>query len=159
MRKVIGVKSGTFTIITKAHVKCLEFCKRFCDKLIVVLNDDDYLVRKKGFCAVPANERKTVLEGLACVDQVIVYSGDNEQETLRQIRAEYDEDNYTLSIFHSIETHDKEFIPGDDIADRMIFCPHVESSSTSDIMDRIIRGMGCVSGSNVSADQSCMRDT
>lgn len=144
-KKIVGVKSGTFTILTKAHVECLQFCKRFCDELIVVLNDDDYLIRKKGFCAVPAEERKAVLEALACVDEVIIYSGDNEQATLEFIRADYDEDSYDISIFHSIETHDKEFIPGDTIASRMIFCPNVESSSTSDIMERIVRGMGCES--------------
>lgn len=158
-KKVIGVKSGTFTILTKAHVKCLEFCKRFCDELIVVLNDDDYLIRKKGFCAVPAEERKAVLEALACVDEVIIYSGDNEQKTLEWIRDEYDEDFYDISIFHSIETHDKEFIPGDGIASRMIFCPNIESSSTSDIMKRIVEGMGCESESSVSADQSCTPGT
>ena len=138
MRKqIIGIKSGTFTILTKAHVECLSFCKKYCDKLIVVLNDDEYLEKKKGFCAVPSEERKAVIEHLSSVDEVIVYSGPNEQEILNELREKYSKDKYNLSIFHSVETHNKEFIPGDGIADRLVFCPQYESSSTTDIMERI----------------------
>jgi cytidyltransferase-like protein len=138
LKKIIGVKSGTFTILTRAHVECLRFCKSLCDKLIVVLNEDQYLIDKKGFCAVPAWERKEVLLALTSVDEVRIYGGPNEQEILKQIRLEYPDE--TLSIFHSVGYHNKEFIPGDGLADRLVFCPNVESSSTSDIMERIIKG-------------------
>jgi len=136
----IGVKSGTFTILTQAHVWCLEFCRRNCDRLIVVLNDDEYLVRKKGFCAVPAEERKAVLEALQCVDEVIIYSGPNENSIVQYIRSDYDEDVYDVILFHSEETRGKAEIPGQGIATKLVYCPQYNSSSTTDIMDRISDG-------------------
>lgn len=135
---IVGVKSGTFTILTKAHVECLRFCKSLVDKLVVVLNDDEYLVGKKGFCAVPAEERKAVLLGLESVDEVEIYSGPNEQQVLEKIRDEW-YPGAKFRIFHSIGFHDKEFIPGEDVGS-IIFCPNVESSSTSDIMERVVKG-------------------
>jgi cytidyltransferase-like protein len=136
---IIGVKSGTFTILTKGHIECLKFCKKYCDYLIVVINDDEYITNKKGFCAVPAEERREVLLGLKYVDEVIIYAGPHEQGVLKHLREKYVDD--LLTVFHSIETHDKEFIPGDKIADRLIFVPDVKSSSTSDIIHKIYRGV------------------
>ena len=166
----IGVKSGTFTILTQAHVWCLQFCRRNCDRLIVVINDDDYLVKKKGFCAVPAEERKAVLEGLKCVDEVIIYSGPNENNILQWVRDEYDEDFYDVILFHSEETKGKEVIPGTGVASEIVYCPQYKSSSTSDIMERVenaaaqrtldLLGLGkCASESNACAPPSSTQDT
>lgn len=137
MQRIIGIKSGTFTILTKAHLKCLKFCKEYCDELIVVINDDDYLKQKKGFCAVPAKERRETLLELPWISEVIVYSGPNEQKIVETISQKYQPPEFCLTMFHALETHSKEFIPGADIADRVIFCPQYESLSTSDIINRI----------------------
>lgn len=138
---IVGIKSGTFMLLTKGHVECLEFCKTYCDYLIVVVNHDDYLIRKKGFCAVPLNERMRVLESIKYVDCVIAYGEDSEQQIVKQIcndwRGEYEDasESLNVTIFHALETHNKDFVPGRGIVDSIIFCPNVKSSSTSDIMN------------------------
>lgn len=150
---IIGIKSGTFTILTKGHIECLKFCKEHCDYLTVVINDDDYLVRKKGFCAVPLAERTAVLESIKYVDEVISYSGNNENEMVKAIAKKWkDTTQYSNSIiiamFHALGTHSKDSIPGSKYADRIIFCPNTESSSSSDIMKRIYVDIGSRIGKN-----------
>lgn len=137
---IVGIKSGTFTILTKGHVECLKFCKSFCDHLIVVINNDEYLIEKKGFCVVPLEERMAVLESVKYVDRIISYPEPSEHQLVNRIKEEMSKvHDFSLTIFHALGTHKKDFIPGQGIADRIIFCPNTESSSTSDIMDRIIR--------------------
>lgn len=144
---ILGIKSGTFTILTKGHVECLEFCKKYCDKLIVVINDDKYLMDKKGFCAVTIGERIRILESIKYVDHVLPYSGDSEQDIVTQLcsdwRREYEDTSEPLNItiFHALETHNKDFVPGRGIVDSIVFCPDYVSNSTTDIMDRICRNM------------------
>ena len=140
---IIGIKSGTFTILTKGHVECLHYCKQLCDKLIVVVNSDDYLIYKKGFCAVPIEERARILRAIRDVDHVIPYSGPNEHDVVRTIckewRKEYKDvsEPINITLFHSRETINKDFVPGAGIVDNIEFCPEFDSSSTSDIMNRI----------------------
>jgi len=136
---IVGIKSGTFTILTKGHVECFKFCKSLCDHLIVVINQDEYLINKKGFCAVPIEERMAVVDSLECVDQVYSYPEDSEHNLIAEIKKNYDKD--LITVFHALGTHGKGFIPGDGIADRIIFCPNTESSSTSGIMIKIYHGM------------------
>jgi hypothetical protein len=89
---------------------------------------------------VPSWQRKAVIESIACVDEVIVYSGPNEHNLLKQIKKQYKtghkdkKENITFTVFHSAWTHNKDFIPGEGIADRLMFCPDFDSMSTSDIM-------------------------
>ena len=132
---LIGFKSGTFTLLTKGHVECLRYCKSKCDYLIVGINDDNYLINKKGFCIVPAIERKQVIQSIKFVNKVIVYSGKNEQRLLEKLQRLLTPKN-KLIVFHSKEMLDKEFIPGSDIAE-IVYCPQVKSSSTTDIINRI----------------------
>lgn len=137
MRKyIVGIKSGTFTLLTESHVKCLKWCRSMCDHLLVIINDNDYLINKKGFCLVDAKSRKSILLELKCVDNVITYTGPNEHEFIKFYKENLDQ-NTILSIFHSAETHKKDFIPGEGIADRLIFCPTYDGYSTSDLIKTI----------------------
>ena len=47
------------------------------DKLIVALNSDEWLIKKKGKEFMPFEERKIVLENIKCVDQVIGFEDDD----------------------------------------------------------------------------------
>ncbi len=133
---IIGIKSGTFTILTKGHIECLKFCNSLCDHLIVVINNDDYLVQKKGYCAVPLEERIAVLQSIKYVDKVISYAEPSEHQLIQRIKDSSAADEI-LTVFHALNTHKKDKIPGQGIADRIIFCPDTESSSTTEIMRKI----------------------
>jgi cytidyltransferase-like protein len=57
-------------------------------RLVVIVNGDEFLVRKKGYAFMPTEERVEILRALRDVDEVVV-AVDKDQtvrETLRQVR-------------------------------------------------------------------------
>lgn len=85
--KVVAA-SGGMDPLHAGHVEYLEKAKKLGDKLIVILNRDEWLLNKKGYFFMPYWERKKVLEALECVDEVVP-AIDNDQsvcETLRQLK-------------------------------------------------------------------------
>ena len=55
--------------------------KAMGDRLIVILNSDEWLVRKKGRCFMTENERKEVLEAISSVDRVYIHHSDADDVT------------------------------------------------------------------------------
>lgn len=68
----IVVVSGGFDPVHIGHIHLFKDAKKLGDKLVVILNDDDWLLRKKGYVFMPANERKELLENIKWVDEVVV---------------------------------------------------------------------------------------
>jgi len=66
------VVSGGFDPVHVGHVRMFKESKKLGDKLIIILNNDNWLKKKKGFVFMPEHERKEVLEALNVVDQVIL---------------------------------------------------------------------------------------
>lgn len=71
-KPVIVAVSGGFDPIHIGHVHLFRDAKKFGDKLIVILNDDEWLKRKKGYVFMPQNERKEVLENIKWIDEVVI---------------------------------------------------------------------------------------
>ena len=71
------VVSGGFDPIHSGHIFYLLEAKKFGDRLIVALNSDEWLIKKKGKEFMPFEERKVVLENISCVDQVIGFEDDD----------------------------------------------------------------------------------
>lgn len=69
----IVIATGGFDPIHSGHIKYLQEAQSYGDKLIVGLNSDTWLERKKGRPFMPFEERKSVLEGLRCVDEVVAF--------------------------------------------------------------------------------------
>ena len=61
MKKIIVV-SGGFDPIHSGHIQLLSNARALGDKLIVALNDDEWLANKKGKEFMPFNERKIVID-------------------------------------------------------------------------------------------------
>ena len=68
--KVVAV-SGGFDPIHAGHVRMLKAAKALGDRLVVILNNDNWLKAKKGFAFMPQGERREILEALADVDEVV----------------------------------------------------------------------------------------
>lgn len=66
--------SGGFDPIHIGHVRLLQEAKKLGDKLIVILNNDNWLKKKKGFIFMPQKERKEVIEAIKGVDRVVITS-------------------------------------------------------------------------------------
>ncbi len=69
--KVVAV-SGGFDPLHIGHVRLMEEAKALGNKLIVIMNNDNWLLQKKGFVFMPERERKEIIEALACVDKVVL---------------------------------------------------------------------------------------
>ena len=63
--------TGGFDPIHSGHISYFKHASKLGDKLIVGLNSDDWLERKKGRPFMPFDERAEIIENLKMVDQVI----------------------------------------------------------------------------------------
>ncbi len=70
-RKIVAV-SGGFDPLHIGHVRMFREAKKMGDTLVVVLNNDNWLRKKKGYAFMPAKERKELIEAIQCVDKVIL---------------------------------------------------------------------------------------
>jgi cytidyltransferase-like protein len=68
-RKTIMV-SGGFDPVHVGHLRMFQQASQF-GKLIVVLNSDDWLARKKGYSFMSFEDRKEIIEGFECVWKVV----------------------------------------------------------------------------------------
>ena len=69
--KVVAI-SGGFDPVHVGHIEMMKEAKNLGDKLVVILNNDNWLVAKKGFAFMPENERKAIIEAIRYVDEVIL---------------------------------------------------------------------------------------
>lgn len=64
--------SGGFDPIHIGHVRYLQEAKKLGDKLVVIINNDNWLRTKKGKNFMNENDRKEIIEAFACVDEVVI---------------------------------------------------------------------------------------
>lgn len=144
MGKIVGIKSGCYTLLHNGHVWAIQECAKQVDYLIILTNDNQYIERKKGCLPLTLEQRTYILENIKGVDEVGTFEGLNEHFWISEFRArrlkqEFGEDA-TLIVFHSSELQNEHWVPGKDIADKVIFIPKdLIRASVSDIFD-IIRG-------------------
>jgi len=69
----ISVVSGGFDPIHSGHLAYIQAAKKLGEKLIVLLNSDHWLIKKKGKFFLPFSERKAILKALKDVDQVVAF--------------------------------------------------------------------------------------
>ncbi len=70
--------TGGFDPIHSGHIEYFEHAKRKGEKLIVGVNSDEWLTRKKGKPFMPISERSRLIGALGCVDGVIIFNDDDD---------------------------------------------------------------------------------
>ena len=65
--------TGGFDPLHSGHLAYFKAAKSLGDKLIVGLNSDEWLTRKKGKPFMPFHERIEIIRGLSVVDEVISF--------------------------------------------------------------------------------------
>src|SRR3989344_4886434 len=73
-RKLVVAVSGGFDPIHIGHIRFFEAAKKLGDELVVILNNDNWLRKKKRYIFMPEKERKEVIEALRPVDRVVLTS-------------------------------------------------------------------------------------
>ena len=70
--KVVLVTGG-FDPLHSGHIAYFKAARELGDHLVVGLNSDDWLTRKKGRPFMPIEERAAIVKELECVDEVIAF--------------------------------------------------------------------------------------
>ncbi|MCD6412155.1 adenylyltransferase/cytidyltransferase family protein [bacterium] len=73
-KKIIVAVSGGFDPVHVGHLRLFKEAKKLGDELVVILNNDNWLLKKKGYVFMPENERKEIIEAIRWVDRVILTS-------------------------------------------------------------------------------------
>lgn len=71
-KKIIVTVSGGFDPIHVGHVRMFKKAKALGDELVVILNNDNWLRKKKRHIFMPERERKEILEAIRVVDRVVL---------------------------------------------------------------------------------------
>jgi len=72
MRQKIVAVSGGFDPVQPGHLRLFREAKKLGDKLVVILNTDEFLIKKKGYCFIPWQERMDLVHGYRWVDKVLL---------------------------------------------------------------------------------------
>jgi rfaE bifunctional protein nucleotidyltransferase chain/domain len=85
---VVVAAGGCFDVLHAGHVAYLEAARRLGDGLVVLLNSDRSVRRRKGpgRPVTPQADRARVLAGLSCVDAVAVFDEDDPGRLLELLR-------------------------------------------------------------------------
>ena len=112
----IVLVTGGFDPIHSGHIAYFEAAKALGDMLIVGLNSDEWLQRKKGRAFMHIYEREKIVSSLRVVDKVICYpdADGSSKNAITGVRAMYPD---ATIIFANGGDRTQENIPEMDIAD------------------------------------------
>jgi len=71
-KKIVVAVSGGFDPVHAGHLQLLEEAGKLGDELVVILNNDNWLKKKKGFVFMSQQERRKIIGALKWVDKVII---------------------------------------------------------------------------------------
>ena len=71
-KPIVVAVSGGFDPIHPGHIRMFKEAKALGDKLVVILNNDNWLLKKKRFNFMSEKERKEVIESIRWVDEVML---------------------------------------------------------------------------------------
>jgi len=108
--------TGGFDPLHSGHIAYFKAAKTLGDMLIVGLNSDDWLVRKKGAAFMPWNERLCIINNLSMVNEVYTFNDDDgsAKHFIQQARAHYPDAEL---IFANGGDRTKDNIPEMDVVD------------------------------------------
>jgi D-glycero-beta-D-manno-heptose 1-phosphate adenylyltransferase len=89
--KKIVLANGCFDLFHVGHIRYLQGAKELGDLLIVGINSDEQVRKLKGLNRpfMPENERAEIIDALACVDYVTVFTEPTVTELIRAVRPDF----------------------------------------------------------------------
>ena len=88
MKKIVCV-SGGFDPIHVGHVRMIQEASALGDELIVIINNDHWLTKKKGYVFMPQDQRREIIEAMKGVSRVVFTShspNDDDRSVCRELR-------------------------------------------------------------------------
>ncbi len=87
----IVLVTGGFDPVHSGHISYFKSARTLGDMLLVGLNSDEWLERKKGRAFMPWNERLCVINNLSMVDEVYTFDDEDgsAKSFIKQVRAHY----------------------------------------------------------------------
>lgn len=87
----VGIISGGFDPLHSGHIKYIQAASLQCDILIVGVNSNVWLERKKGKYFLHSDERQCILEHIIGVHRVMSFddSDDSAIDLINKVKAEY----------------------------------------------------------------------
>ncbi len=130
MKKVFV--NGTFDLLHTGHLELLNFAKSHGDYLIVAIDDDNRVREKKGFDRPihNENERRFFLNMLKPVNQVEIFSSDEELEELIK--------GFNPDIMIVGSDYMNKKVIGSQYAKQLRFFKRIDEYSTTKIIQSII---------------------
>lgn len=93
--------SGGFDPLHIGHLRCLQETRKLSSDtvrsggrsgvVVVIVNGDGFLYRKKGYAFMPSQERMEIIAGLSCVDYVVPWDDGTQTVigALEQLKPDY----------------------------------------------------------------------
>jgi D-beta-D-heptose 7-phosphate kinase/D-beta-D-heptose 1-phosphate adenosyltransferase len=108
--------TGGFDPLHSGHIEYFREAKKLGDVLIVGINSDDWLARKKGRPFMKFKDRQSIIRSLKMVDGTVEFndSDDTAKNAIQKVRLNYPSDTI---IFANGGDRTKENIPEMDIKD------------------------------------------
>ena len=115
MNRIVLVTGG-FDPLHSGHIAYFKAAKALGDHLVIGLNSDEWLTRKKGRPFMDVFERCRIIESLAVVDKVVCYpdADGSSKNTITGVRAMYPD---ATIVFANGGDRTKENIPEMDLVD------------------------------------------
>ena len=121
MKRIVLITGG-FDPLHSGHIAYIKAARELGDSLIVGVNSDEWLRRKKGQEFMPWEERATIISALHNVDRVINFNDDDNsaKDAIRKVRTIYPN---AQIVFANGGDRTKTNIPEMDVLEEML---HVE---------------------------------
>jgi D-beta-D-heptose 7-phosphate kinase / D-beta-D-heptose 1-phosphate adenosyltransferase len=136
-KKVVWT-NGCYDILHAGHVLYLQAAKRQGDILILGLNSDASVQKTKGpkRPIVSEEERAIVLDGLSCVDYIIIFNDDSPLELIAALQP----DVYAKGGDYTIDTinQDERWLV-ESYGGRIALLPGVPGMSTTAVIDKVLQ--------------------
>jgi len=103
--------SGGFDPVHKGHLRMFREASWLGHQVVIGLNSDDWLTRKKGTPFMDFKERKEILEGFKYVNQVLAFddSDDTACKLIGQVRTIYNGQGFNYNYLDSNPTGENEY--------------------------------------------------
>lgn len=91
MTRIVSIVSGYFNPLHVGHLRMMRAARQIGDMLVVIVNNDDQQMLKKGRIILPVADRLEVVAALRDVDRAIVATDTDStvNETLALLRRDY----------------------------------------------------------------------